>query len=141
MNPARKVYASFWSFGALLIPVLGALRLAKFNVDDSQSTTFTGLPIPANALFWMGVSDWISRYGYPGTAAMVIMIVLVSLSMVEVIKMFSLMFKNFDIRENFRRYAIILATIAFVVFYGRSGLAWTIVLYMLISIMSRRKDI
>lgn len=128
-------------YAALFIPAMGALRLARFNVDDSQATTFKGLPIPGNAIFWIGVYGWICRYGYPGTAAMVIMIVLISLSMVSNIKMFSLKFKNFDIRENFRRYAIILATIAFVVFYGLSGLAWTMVLYMLISIMSRRKDI
>ncbi len=120
---------------------MGALRLAKFNIDDSQATVFKGLPIPGNAIFWIGIYGWIMRYGYPGTAAMVIMIALVSLSMVSNITMFSLKFKNFDLRENFRRYAIILAAIAFVVFYGLSGLAWTIVLYMLISMMSRRKDI
>ena len=69
---------------------------------------------------------------------MVIMIVLVSLSMVSKIRMFSLKFKNFDVRENFRRYVIILAAVIFVIFYGLSGLAWTIVLYMLISLLSRR---
>lgn len=129
------------TYTALFIPAMGALRLAKFNIDDSQATVFKGLPIPGNAIFWIGIYGWIMRYGYPGTAAMVIMIALVSLSMVSNITMFSLKFKNFDLRENFRRYAIILAAIAFVVFYGLSGLAWTIVLYMLISMMSRRKDI
>ena len=29
-----------------------ALRLAKFNLDTRQSTSFIGLPTPANALFW-----------------------------------------------------------------------------------------
>lgn len=128
-------------YTALFIPAMGALRLARFNVDDSQTTTFKGLPIPGNAIFLIGIYGWICRYGYPGTAVMVITIVLVSLAMVSNIKMFSLKFKNFDLRENFRRYAIILATIAFIVFYGLSGLAWAIVLYVLISVMSRRKDI
>ena len=128
------------TYTTLFIPAMGALRLARFNIDDSQATVFKGLPIPGNAIFWIGIYGWIMRYGYPGTAAMVIMIIIVSLSMVSNITMFSLKFKNFDLRENFRRYAIILAAIAFVVFYGLSGLAWTIVLYMLISMMSRRKD-
>lgn len=122
----------------LLIPALGALRLAKFNIDDSQATTFKGLPIPGNAIFWIGMYGWIVRYGYPGSAVMTILIVLVSLSMVSNILMFSLKFKNFDIRENFSRYVIILAAVAFVAFYGLSGLAWTIVLYMLISMFSRK---
>ena len=143
MYNLMHIYSEFdWlCYMALFIPAMGALRLARFNIVDSQATTFKGLPIPGNAIFWIGVYGWIGRYGYPGTAAMVIMIVLVSLSMVSNIKMFSLKFKNFDIRENFRRYAIILATVAFVVIYGLAGLAWTIVLYMLISVMSRRKDI
>ena len=126
-------------FITLMIPAMGALRLAKFNVDDSQATTFRGLPIPGNAIFWIGVYGWINTYGYPGTAAMTVMIVLISLSMVSRISMFSLKFKNFSISENFRRYVIILAAIAFVVIYGLAGFAWTILLYMLISILSRKR--
>lgn len=125
-------------YATLLIPAMGALRLAKFNVDDSQATVFKGLPIPGNAIFWIGMYGWMKSYCYPGTAVMVILIVLISLSMVSNITMFSLKFKNFDIRENFRRYVIIFAAIAFVIIYGLSGLAWTIILYMLISLLSRK---
>lgn len=130
--------ASFWSFGALLIPVMGALRLAKFNVDDSQSTTFTGLPIPANALFWIGVAAWIAEHGYPGTAVILVIIALISLAMVSGIRMFSLKFKNLTIYDNVKRYGIILAAIAFVIWYGVSGLAWTILLYILISLFTQK---
>lgn len=130
--------ASFWSFGALLIPVMGALRLAKFNVDDSQATTFTGLPIPANALFWIGVAAWIAEHGYPGTVVMLVIIALISLSMVSAIRMFSLKFKNLTIYDNVKRYGIILAAIAFLIWYGVSGLAWTILLYILISLFTQK---
>ena len=34
----------------LVMVAFSALRLAKFNVDDSQGTFFAGLPTPANAL-------------------------------------------------------------------------------------------
>ncbi len=128
------------TYTVLLIPAMGALRLAKFNIDDSQTTSFKGLPIPGNAIFWIGIYGWIARYGYPGTAPLVILIILISLSMVSRINMFSLKFKNFDLSENFRRYAIILAAVIFVIIYGLSGLAWTIILYILISLMARRKS-
>ena len=108
-------------YAAMFIPAMGALRLAKFNVDTTQTTSFRGLPIPANAIFWIGMCGWVQRYGYPGTAVMVIFIVLVS-----------------RICENFSRYVILLAAVAFVVFYGVSGFAWTILLYMLISMFTRR---
>lgn len=127
-------------YATLLIPAMGALRLARFNVDNSQATTFKGLPIPGNAIFLIGVYGWIARNGYPGTAVMVIVIALISFSMVSNVGMFSLKFKNFDLRENFRRYAIILTAIAFVLIYGLAGFAWTIILYFLISLMSRRRS-
>ena len=82
---------------------------------------------------------WIQRYGYPGTGLMTVLIVLVSLAMVCDMRMFSLKFKNFDWRDNFPRYVIILAAILFVACYGISGLAWTIVLYMLLSMITRRR--
>lgn len=37
---------------AFLIAAFSALRLAKFNLDTRQTTSFIGMPTPANALFW-----------------------------------------------------------------------------------------
>lgn len=132
--------AGAWSFAALLIPLAGALRLAKFNVDTTQTTTFSGLPIPANAIFWIGASAWILNHTYPPTAAVVVIIVAMSLMMVAPLRMFSLKFKSLAFRENVLRYAIIIACVAFVVFYGLEGLMWTILLYILLSAFSRKKE-
>lgn len=41
------------SFIAFLIPLLSAVRLARFNIDTNQSDKFIGLPTPANALFFV----------------------------------------------------------------------------------------
>lgn len=123
----------------LMIPACGAIRLAKFNNDTTQSTVFRGLPIPANAIFWIGAYGWFCRYYYPGWLPVVVLIVLVSLAMTANFKMFSLKFKNFDFAENFIRYVIIIAAIVFVIFYGLSGLLWTILLYVLISVFNRRR--
>lgn len=125
-------------FFALLIPALGAYRLAKFNVDTRQATSFRGLPIPANAIFWVGACGWIERYAYPGTAGLVVIIVLISSLMVSDMPMFSLKFKNLDWHENFRRYVMIVATLAFVIVWGVSGLLWAILLYILISAVGSR---
>ena len=38
------------AYFALVIPVFSAWRLAIFNIDESQSDSFRGLPTPANAL-------------------------------------------------------------------------------------------
>lgn len=127
-------------FASLLIPAFGAYRLAKFNVDDSQTTSFRGLPIPANAIFWIGTLGWINVHGYPGDIIMTVLIIALSLLMVSELKMFSLKFANLSPRDNVRRYVVLLAAILFVITDGLAGLAWTIVLYILISLLGKKTD-
>lgn len=135
---ARYTDGSILSFAALFIVVMGALRLARFNVDDRQTTSFIGLPIPANAITWIGLIAWINAHGYPGSTAMIILIIITGLLMVSGLRMFSLKFKNFAWRENLRRYALIAGAVIFVITDGLPGLAWTILLYILLSVVRRR---
>lgn len=128
-----------WAFAALYIVVIGGLRLAKFNVDDRQTTSFIGLPIPANAIFWIGTMAWMHAHGYIGNIPTLLLIFIVASLMVSRMRMFSLKFKNFEWRENFRRYVIIGAAILFVITEGVPGLAWTIILYILISAVARKE--
>ncbi len=138
INLANDVTFSPWAFVALLIAVLGALRLAKFNIDDRQTTSFIGLPIPSNAIFWIGSIAWMHTYGYPGNWIMALIIIGVSLLMVSPLPMFSLKFKNFNLKENFRRYVLLAAAVMFVVTAGVAGLAWTILFYIILSALGRK---
>lgn len=125
-------------FAALLLAPAGAMRLAIFNNDTAQHISFRGLPIPANAIFWIGFTAWVVRYGFPGTIVCVLLVLALSAAMVGRFPMFSLKFKNMSLRDNFSRYAIVLAAILFLICYGVSGLMWTIVLYLAISLLRRR---
>lgn len=128
-----------WAFGALLIAVLGALRLAKFNIDTRQTTSFIGLPIPSNAIFWIGFLAWAHTHGMPPLWLTLIIVAAVSLLMVSELPMFSLKFKNFAIKENLRRYIIMATAAVLVAIFGVSGLAWTILVYILISALWPQK--
>ena len=44
--------APYLPYTAFLMAAFSALRLAKFNLDERQTSSFIGLPTPANALFW-----------------------------------------------------------------------------------------
>lgn len=123
---------------ALFIALMGALRLAKFNVDTRQTTSFIGLPIPANAIFWIGALGWINAHSYPGTAVMLVLVAVVSLLMVSEIPMFSLKFANLGFRDNVRRWVVLAAAVLFVITDGVAGLGWTIVLYILISLLGKK---
>lgn len=127
-----------FALAAIAIAICGALRLAKFNIDDSQTTSFVGLPIPANAIFWIGTTAWIHDHTYPANWLMALIVIGFSLLMVCKLKMFSLKFANFDWRENFRRYVLIAAAVLFVATEGIPGLAWTIILYILISLLVKK---
>ena len=127
-----------WAFAALFIPVMGALRLAKFNIDTRQTTSFIGLPIPACAIFWIGLVGWLHRTEAFNNYIVAAIIILMALMMVSGVRMFSLKFKNFQFRENFRRYMLILAAVLFVISEGISGLAWTIIYFILVSAVTRK---
>lgn len=138
MNTMLAAGCGWMSYGALFITVMGALRLAKFNVDDRQTTSFIGLPIPANAIFWVGAIAWINGHFMPAAWFMLILIAGVSLLMVSEIPMFSLKFKNFALRDNIRRYAVIAGTMVFVSCEGIPGLAWAIIFYLILSLLKVR---
>lgn len=146
LAPALIVYgmmtgfgAGHWALFALMLPVFGALRLARFNVDTNQTTTFTGLPIPANAIFWIGFTDWYAQHTCP-TWVVILLIVLLSLLMVSPLRMFSLKMHNLSsIKQNWAQYLQIVVTVAAVIALGLPGLAVAIALYVLLSIIKREK--
>ena len=125
---------------SMMIPVFGALRLARFNVDTNQATTFTGLPIPANAIFWIGFTSFFAtRHQVLPLWCVIVLIAAFSLLMVCNLRMFSLKIHSFGIKENFRQYALVIATIAFLIVGGISGLACVIIFYVIASALFPEK--
>lgn len=150
MAPAMLVYNTVcyfspgfspWALISLFIVAMGALRLARFNVDTRQTTSFIGLPIPANAIFWIGFVAWINTHVYPGDWVMAIMMIGVSLLMVCNLRMFSLKFSNFSWRSNYRRYLLLISAALLVLFAGIPGFAWTILLYVLMSLVRKPETV
>lgn len=139
-NLIQSQTGSWVAFLAFLIAVFGALRLAKFNIDDRQTTSFIGLPIPANAIFWIGVVAWNMDFRYIGDAWMTALVVLFPLLMVSRLPMFSLKVKTLSLRSNVRRYALLLGTAMLVAAMQLAGLLWAIVFYILLSVTERRDE-
>lgn len=139
-NLIQSQTGSWVAFLAFLIAVFGALRLAKFNIDDRQTTSFIGLPIPANAIFWIGVVAWNMDFRYIGNAWMTALVVLFPLLMVSSLPMFSLKVKTLSLRSNVRRYALLLGTAMLVAAMQLAGLLWAIVFYILLSVTERRDE-
>ena len=53
-----KPIIGWWSLIALLMAAFSALRLAKFNIDERQTTSFIGLATPPNAILWASIAAY-----------------------------------------------------------------------------------
>ena len=127
---------------AFLIPVFSAYRLAKFNIDERQTTSFLGLPTPANGLFWItyvcGIHILANTYGFYFCLTIGFIFVL-SLLMISEIPMFSLKLKNLKLKGNEKQLLLIVLMIAFVLLWGIIGVAWGILAYIAISAVTPGK--
>ena len=125
---------------AFLIPAFSALRLAKFNIDERQTTSFIGLPTPADALFWSSLVFYLSYLNIEPLyliVGIVVCIFLFSYLMISEIPMFSLKFKNYGWKGNEARYILVLITLLLFAFFNLSGISITIVVYILMSLFIR----
>ncbi len=142
LAPAAILFNMMWQalngspvcYVALLLPIFGALRLAKFNISTDQTTTFSGLPIPANAIFWIGFTDFYAAQGNNIDQWVVVaFIVAFSLLMVCPLRMFSLKMHSLALNESWRQWLLVLGFISFVIIAGLPGLAWGILFYVALS--------
>lgn len=124
----------------LLIPVCAAFRLARFNLDTRQTTVFIGLPVPANAIFWIGYANLM----YEGVQFLSLWYVFLCFLVAECwlmnsnITMFSLKIKSWGFKENLPRYLLALAAGVFCFTLGVSGLFWLIVFYVFCGIAFKK---
>lgn len=129
-------------FFAFLIAAFSALRLAKFNVDERQTSSFIGLPTPANALFWggliLGSHDIVVVNPY-GWMLVIALVMLFSYLLVAEIPMFSLKFKSLAWKANRTAYIFLLVSITLLILLGFKGLSAVIGWYIILSVLTQKK--
>ncbi len=129
-------------FLAFLLVAFSALRLAKFNVDERQTSSFIGLPTPANALFWsalvIGSHDEVVAHPY-GWVLVLVLVGLFSRLLVAEIPMFSLKFKNLSWKSNRIAYTFLLVSLVLLVVLGLGGLSAVIGWYIILSVLTQKR--
>ncbi|WP_370861673.1 CDP-diacylglycerol--serine O-phosphatidyltransferase [Parabacteroides faecis] len=128
---------------AFVIPAFSGLRLAKFNIDERQTTSFIGMPVPANALFWASAGYSLAPLAQANPVLFIVVTLAVALAtsllLVSEIPMFSLKIKSVAWKGNERRYILVGCVVLFVALFGMLGIAGTILLYLLLSIFNKRQ--
>ena len=123
----------------LLIPLFAAYRLAKFNLDTRQSHSFLGLPVPSQALVWVGVA---LTYDRPSAIAVLVVSLFLDILMVSELPLFSLKFnfKDLSWKTNSVQY-IFLIVCAVIIALLRDWIAISAIIlwYIILSLFTQRK--
>lgn len=144
MHTVSKLYpqSDVLPYLGLVIVVASALRLAKFNTDDRQSSSFLGLPVPANALFWCSLVLWLpADPSQSGILRIIIplLIVVSAVLMLCELPLFSLKFKSFTWADNSVRYIFLAGAVILIAGFWLKGIALTVAWYILLSLITQRK--
>lgn len=127
-------------FSAFLLPVFGAIRLARFNTNSSDENFFRGLPIPANGMFWAAMGLMLQSPKYAElltlvytTKNLVILGIFMSGMMVIQMPMFSMKSNSLSLAENWYRYLFLGLSVLLLIVFNIYGLALVIFLYILMN--------
>lgn len=140
-------------FVAFIMAAFSALRLAKFNLDERQTTSFIGLPTPANALFWGSLISWLDAqrmfepYTLPNYYIYIIvaLVLLSSYLLVAELPLFALKFKHWGWKGNEVKYIFVITSalmIAYplIFYFSVIGIAAAIAWYVVLSVATRNKQ-
>ena len=131
---------SLMPYTAFIIAVFSGLRLAKFNIDERQKSSFIGMPTPANALFWASLA--VGQHGFLTSGSfnaiyLFILVMITSLLLVAEIPMFSLKFKDLSLSRNKVSYLFLIVCIPLFIIFQLSGFAAAIAWYVMLSVVVR----
>ena len=132
---------SIFPFIGFVITIFSALRLAKFNIDTRQTTSFIGMPTPACSIFVsalplilandaFGVSELILNPYLLGALAL-----LLSYLLIAEIPLFALKFKNLTWKDNSVRFIFLIMSVALIALFQFVAIPFVIALYILLSIL------
>jgi len=146
----QEIFYYFIPFTGLLITLAAAYRLANFNIDERQTSSFIGLPTPAMSIFVLSFplilfySDNLFFIGLLQNIYVLIGItILGSYLMNAEIPLFALKFKNYSWKGNEVQYVFLLLTMGLLISLKTVAIPLTIILYIVLSIFdnwTKKKD-
>ena len=130
---------------AFLIAIFSAFRLAKFTIDDRQSSSFIGLPTPANA-FLIASLPFIFHDNsflqglFLQTYVLIPLIFILSILLISDIPMISLKFKSLAYKDNKSRYLLLISSFILLLFLKFSAIPLIFLIYFIISLLDKPKQ-
>jgi CDP-diacylglycerol--serine O-phosphatidyltransferase len=129
------------AYGAFLVSIFSALRLAKFNNDTRQTTSFIGLPTPACTLVVASLPLILAHDSFHVSSFILNPWVLLGLTallsglLVAEIPLFALKFKNLSWQDNGVQFVFLLLTVALLLGMQATAIPLIVLLYVLLSML------
>ena len=135
LSPAvRNSVLGLLPFCAFVVPALSAVRLARFNHDESQRTEFKGLATPANALFigylHFSASNILFLHNF---WVLFLCAAFTSALMLVPLPMFSLKFHHLHFKENEIRYIFLALSLILLIIFRLGAFPIIILTYIILS--------
>ena len=118
----------------LLIAAFSALRLAKFNIDETQSDQFIGVPTPANTILITSLSFLPESFSL-SLPLLIGITITSSLLLVAKIPMIALKFKGISWKDNYLKYLLVITLVALIAIFQINALPLLIPTYILFSLI------
>lgn len=135
-----------WLLPAFIIPCAAAWRLARFNLDNSQSYSFKGMPVPTVGMFfaslpliyWNVNEAWVQNL-LLNKWFLLGLVALFSWLMVSSIPLMALKFKDFSFKNNMPKYLLAVISVAAIVILQWLAIPAIVLAYVLISLLFKNK--
>lgn len=135
-----------WLLPAFILPCAAAWRLARFNLDTTQSHSFKGMPVPAVGIFvaslpliyWNVNEEWAQSLLLNKWFLYAVVAVL-SWLMVSKLPLMALKFKNFGLKDNLPKYLLVAIAIIAILILKWLAIPLVVLAYVLISLLFKNK--
>jgi CDP-diacylglycerol--serine O-phosphatidyltransferase len=142
-----KTAFRLFHFFPFIVTVFSALRLAKFNIDTRQTSSFLGLPVPANTLLILSYPLIMKEF--PGMFDAILMnpfvigalSIISSFLLVSELPLFALKFKTTGFSENKFQYFLILSAIVLLPILRYGAIPILILLYLILSFLEKASQV
>ena len=147
-NQNLVTFYLYSSYIAFLIPIFSAIRLAKFNLDTRQTSSFIGVPTPANSILICSL-PLINHFQPTFLGLNIINItnniyflisltIIMSYLLVAELPLFALKFKNFKWADNKIQYVFLISSLLLLIVFHFIAIPIIIFLYIVLSIINNR---
>lgn len=124
---------------AFILAAFAAVRLAKFNIDTRQTSSFIGLPVPAVGLFVASLP--LANLTFVTNSYFLLAIVAIfSWLMISEVPFFSFKIKNLKFKDNILRYFVVFFAIIALIILKSVALPFIFVFYILLSVICYRGE-